>query len=350
MNEDAIRQHFNSQADACDRLGSSFTARLCRILGERLDFSTKTGSKVLGWSHDGDADPRADALALRLVGGLHALVLENEDPELAGVYPPIACDDEMLADAVLDAILRQDAMLAAFIDQPPQTNEVARSSMLLPGFLTIARETGRPLQLAEIGSSAGLNLNFDRFHYDYSGASWGDAGSAVRLAPEVRSDTLPLDGRIEIVARAGCDIAPVVISDEAQRSRLRAYIWPDQSRRIARIEAAIGLALETGTRVEQADAADFVKRQLAAREAEMAFVLFHSIMWQYMPARTRNAIDAAMREAGETASASAPIAHLRMEPLSGDARHATLILTIWPGETRHLATCDFHGRWIEWTG
>ena len=37
-----------------------------------------------------------------------------------------------------------------------------------------------------------------------------------------------------------------------------------------------------------------------------------------------------------------------MEPL-GQAPHATLSLTMWPdGETRRLAHCNYHGRWIEW--
>ena len=38
-----------------------------------------------------------------------------------------------------------------------------------------------------------------------------------------------------------------------------------------------------------------------------------------------------------------------MEPLDTRDPHATLSLTLWPGgETRHLAKCDYHGRWIEW--
>jgi hypothetical protein len=38
-----------------------------------------------------------------------------------------------------------------------------------------------------------------------------------------------------------------------------------------------------------------------------------------------------------------------MEPLSTSDKYATLSLTMWPGGmTRHLARCDYHGRWIEW--
>ncbi|TJW42734.1 MAG: DUF2332 family protein, partial [Mesorhizobium sp.] len=39
------------------------------------------------------------------------------------------------------------------------------------------------------------------------------------------------------------------------------------------------------------------------------------------------------------------------EPLAINDPFATLSLTRWPGgATRHLARCDYHGRWIEWIG
>ena len=62
---------------------SPFTARLCEILGENLDSSDAVGATVLGW----EGDPDADALALRLVGGLHALVLSAKTPHLVAAYP-----------------------------------------------------------------------------------------------------------------------------------------------------------------------------------------------------------------------------------------------------------------------
>ena len=78
-------------------------------------------------------------------------------------------------------------------------------------------------------------------------------------------------------------------------------------------------------------------------------MLFHSIMWQYLPDTTKQAITSTLLEAGASATRKTPIAWLRMEPLDTRASHATLSLTLWPGgETRHLAKCDYHGRWIEW--
>jgi hypothetical protein len=340
-----IRSHFENQADACERLGSPFTARVCRALAASLDESTVTGRRVLSWP----GVPGADALALRLCGGMHALVLTAADAALAGVYPPNIPGDEALASALAAAIARHDATLLSWLDSAPQTNEIARSGMLLPGFLMIARETGLPFDLVEIGASAGLNLLFDRYHYSYGGADWGDPLSPVKLVPQVKGAAPPLAGDLVVAARHAADVAPVRISQAAERLRLGAYVWPDQQARLDRLDAAIGLAQTTSFMLEKADAAEFVEKRLAERRRGKAFVLFHSIVWQYMPPATQARIEAALAAAGDAATLAGPIAWLRMEPLSHQDRFATLGLTLWPGgKTRHLARCDYHGRWIDW--
>jgi hypothetical protein len=345
MHSQAVLDNFARQAKACDDLGSPFTARLCRLLPLLLDRPGAVGERIRNWP----GNPQADALALRVTGALHMLVLSGADPQLAAAYPPHAVDDNRLAGAVAASLGRHDARIADFLSSAPQTNETGRAAMLLPGFLLIARETGLPLALAEIGASAGLNLFFDRFRYDYAGTSWGAETSAARLAPEVRGMP-PLDGELAIASRAGNDIAPVDVSDAEARLRLRAYVWADQAARLARLDAAMAIAMAEPAAVERSDAADFVRARLAARPRDAAFVLFHTIMWQYMPAASKAGVMQALEEAGREATPLAPIARLRMEPL-GPADHATLSLTMWPGgQTRRLARCDFHGRWIDWTG
>lgn len=342
---DRIAAHFELQAKACDALGSPFTARICRATISVLDAGTETGRHILGWP----GDPGADALSLRLAGGLHALVLSGTDKALAAAYPPNEVDDGRLRMTLAAVLQRHDATLLLSMASPPQTNEIGRSAMLLPGFLFIARKYGLPLAIREIGSSAGLNLNFDRFHYRYGPLEWGDDGSPVRLSPEVRGNPPPLEGALSVASREGCDIAPVDLADPARLLGLRSYIWADQTARLERLDAAIRVAARFPNRIATADAAGFIKKSLAERAPGQAFVLFHSIMWQYMPEATKSAIENSMREAGAEATDNSPLAWLRMEPLEPKARHATLSLTSWPGgQSGHLAYCDYHGRWIEW--
>lgn len=338
-----VAEHFERQALACEGLGSPFTGRICRTLIAVLDRGTETGRTVLDWP----GDPAADALALRLCGGLHALVLDAADAGLARCYPPHDVSRDALAGAVADALSAHDGRLAAGLALPPQTNEIARSAMLLPGFMTIARECALPLAVSEIGASAGLNLNFDRFHYTFGDRQWGDPAAAVRLEAELRGGRPPLDADLSVVDRAGADIAPIDVAEPAGRTRLRSYVWPDQERRLQRLGAAIALAGEFPVMPARMDAAEFLARRLSVRRTGSVFVLYHSIMWQYMPPAMREAI--ATMLAGHGEAADAPLAWLRMEPKGKEARHATLSLTLWPGgATRDLARCDYHGRWIEW--
>jgi hypothetical protein len=128
----------------------------------------------------------------------------------------------------LRAVLRDpalDAELVGWLAGPPQTNEVARSCVLMAGLLTIAEATGLPLRLFELGTSAGLNLNLDRFGYRLGEAVTGDAASAVQLAPAWSGPAPPV-ADVTVLTRRGVDINPLDVSDAAVCERLMAYVWP----------------------------------------------------------------------------------------------------------------------------
>jgi hypothetical protein len=340
-----VRQHFRRQAAACLQLGSPFTATLLETAADRLDATSAVGRAILHWP----GDPTADALALRFAGSLHALVLSGAAPALARAYPGAGtgADPDSLWSEVAAALDRHEPAVLRFLDSPPQTNEVARCAVLLGGFLAIAHATQRPLALLEIGASAGLNLHWDGYAYGLGDLSWGPASAPLRLAPDWRGP-VPAQAAVEVRARRGCDRRPLDPGGTSDRLRLSAYVWADQAARLARLEAALDHAARQSTRVEQADAADWVEARLARRPAGLATVLFHSVVWQYLPPATQQRIVAALERVGAKAGAATPLAWLRMEPSSGGA-HAELRLTLWPGgDEQLLADADFHGRWVSW--
>jgi hypothetical protein len=66
-----------------------------------------------------------------------------------------------------------------------------------------------------------------------------------------------------------------------------------------RLEAAMAVAKEHPFRLTGEDAADFVDRELAGRpDRWTAYVLMHSIMWQYLPEATKARIEAALEHQG----------------------------------------------------
>ena len=332
-------------------MGSSFTGRLATLLGERLSEEDSVGRAVLQWP--GNAG--ADGLSLRLIGGLHALVLMGRAPDLAEAYPggERAEDADVLWPAVEEALTQHEDFLLAFLESPPQTNEVARSGVLLGGFQTVAAETGLPLCILELGASAGLNLLWDHYRYGLGEAEWGPEDAPLRLEPEW-SGPLPPLGALAVAARAGCDQRPVDPIDEQDRLRLRAYVWADQLERRLRLEAALDHWTKSGLKLDRADAADWAEAQLSRSSPGVAMVLFHSIFWHYLEPEAQDRIRSAIDEAAARATPDAPFAWLRME-VHESRQFAGLYLDLWPGiasvpggETRLLAEADFHGEWVRW--
>lgn len=339
-----IAEAFARQADACRDLGSPFTALVCTLLRGRLRADGRFGRRV----HDWPGEPVADALALRSCGGLNALSRSGRCPPLSAVYPPSAATESALWNAIEVAIAEHDDFLAGYLDSPPQTNEVSRSASILGGCLTIAEATGLPLEIYEIGSSAGLNLGFDGYHYDLGRQSWGPDRSPVRIVSDCQGG-IPLFAPLQVVHREGCDQNPLDPSSAADRGRLLSYVWPDQMARVQRLEAALDVAAAAGRKVARSDAADWVESRFEKPALKgRVRVLLHTIVWQYMPATVQRRIETAIQVAGSEATADRPVAWLRIEP-DGVKGSAGVRLTLWPtGETRLLGRADYHGRWHRW--
>lgn len=348
--EARVRAAFREQAAACRKLGSPFTARLCALAAERLSAADgAVAARVLGWR--GDPGPAGGSLPLRLAGALHALVLTGACAELAAVYPPRhdAVDDDDLWAAVRAACRSHAAFVLERLDQAPQTNEVRRSAALFPGVATLARLFRKPVVLSELGASAGLNLQLDRYRYELAGRVLGDAASPVRIAPEWFGAPPP-QAAVRVAARAGCDLHPIDPAKESERLRLLSYVWADQAERLALTRAALDLAAARPERVRAADAVDWLAERLRRPEEGAVHAVFHSISWQYLPEARRQRGRDLLARAGARATAAAPLAWLRLEH---DGAHpgAGLRLTLWPGGAERLiARADFHGRWVRWCG
>jgi hypothetical protein len=284
---------------------------------------------------------------------LQSAALSGRDPKLAALYPPGNAAWTMeavwpVARAFLD---RERDWVAEFITSAPQTNETRRSIAILAAFQTFAQTYDGPIDMLELGASAGLNTNWNRFHYKTASWSWGDPESAVHIDTDWNGAPPP-SRPLNIRSAAACDLNPLDITDPEQRLRLRSYVWPDQPERLVRFDGAVALALETGRKVGRADAALWLQRMLPERARDSATVIYHSIFLQYPPRETRAAIADAIRAAGETAKADAPVAWIRVEPeaLTDNIRDSVRVvidLTTWPGgERRIIGYTDGHVRGV----
>lgn len=335
-------------------MGSPFMEGLLETAADKLTSETTVGARILQWQ----GNPSDDALGLRFAAGLHWLALCGADQGLIDLYGNGAIPGLNPAawDCIEQALENRAPALMRFIEGPPQTNEVGRSAVLFGGFMITANRTGLPLSLREIGSSAGLNLNWHRYGYAPAGTDleWGNIEGSVVLRPDWEGP-LPVICDVQINDAAGCDLNPADLSalgsavperDEAKR--LLSYIWPDQKERLARMRGALEIASKHPPLVVRESAATWLKRVVPEQKLGTAQILFHSIVWQYLPEDERTRIRAVIDDASLAATADKPFAWLRMEP-SEAGKWAELRLSLWPGaQDLHLAIVCYHGKWVRW--
>ncbi len=342
----AIRDIFMGQAEACDSLGSPFTAALCRTLGAHLDETSEVGALCLNWP--GKADASGDNLPLRLCGGLQALVLTRADDEFAAAYDPKSGEAPAWKH-IADALEINAQFLLEWMKSPPQTNEVQRSSVLMPALMRLANQYELPFRLLEIGASAGLNLQLDRFRYTLGKTSAGDLRSALHLRPDW-SGPSPALADIHIASRAGCDINPLDVTKDGELLRLRSYLWPDQSERIARFDAAVMLARANPAQLDIADAVTWLDQNLNSNTPGQCTLVYSTIAWQYLADEDKARGEELICAAGAQATHQAPLVWLQFEA-DGQSPGAGIKMKQWPGaiETA-LGRADYHGRWVNWLG
>jgi hypothetical protein len=340
-----VAEAYANQADYCRANNSTVTVRIVEAIAALLD--QQSPGAFIKRIRDWQGSPLGDAVPLRSAGGLHALYLSDLAPELAPIYADVPADDIAI---VGHAVREHEAFLLPWLDGPPQTNEVGRSSSFIAAMLWLAAQGLPPrFQCVEIGSSAGINLMIDRYRYDLGGVEVGPSDAVMNFAPEWRGPPPP-DGTITFESLKGCDVAPVDLRDPAQALRLKAYIWPEHKVRFERLEAAIAAVHEHAPQLVQMNAADFVEEELLRPQAAGSTrVLMHSIVWQYVPKDQQVRITAAMEAAGKRASPDRPLAWIALEGNRKLLNHG-LEVRFWPGgeEPRLLAAAHAHGAWIEW--
>jgi hypothetical protein len=324
------RQVFEAMADGEEPVAPGTAMLLRRCASDRVALSLLPAQPTWDMPH-------------RLLAGARWLALSGDVEDFE-----IADDPWSSFHAVL---VEHGEWLATFVrEHPVQHNEVQRCWALVPIFLVVAQDDTRPLDLVELGTSAGLNLLWDRYCYRYAAGRWGDPVSPLQLDGEERA-AVPgplLATRVEVRRRRGIDLEPVDATSEDGLRLLKTYSRHEAYWR--RLECAVEVLRESPPELIRGDYLDLLPELLRDRDATALTVVFQTLSTVYLSdeerGRLREIVDAAGEE-GPLAWVSTPT------PEEHGQRRGDypLELAMWPGgERRMVARMNVRGEWLEWVG
>ena len=335
------------QAESCRNLGSPMYSSLFTDLAADYADGGRTYALLAGRS----LRPVHDAVPLRLAGAIHRVVLQGKDDRLARHYPSVG--GRPAGDFTADFIgYMRDHLedIENGLATQVQTNEVGRSVAHLVLSHWVTTLGVEQFNFLEIGASAGLNLNFDKFYGCFGQLRMGDPSSSLRFVGDWFSNApdVPRLGATAISKR-GCDISPIDVARSDDEARLLSFVWPDQKLRLERLRSAITIAKTHRPIVDPASADEWIAQQLA-RPSGHATLIFHSIVWQYLGTETQNRLKHAILSAGKSATATAPIVWARMEPAGPVADIQVDVFDGSSSAPRHyrLAEIGYHGQNMNW--
>jgi hypothetical protein len=309
------------------------------------------------------ADPEVLAIAAHtrqgqptpnmLFGAVHYLLLKDPSHALAAFYPDLsgsATSEDNPYPAFRDFCLDYRAEIEGMLKtRLVQTNEVRRCACLLPAFGLAGQLAGdKGLALIEIGTSAGLNLLWDRYGYDYGPAGrYGDPTSSVQLVCEVRGEKRPpFPAQMpQIVSRLGLDLNPLDLTNPEDVLWLRALVWPEHRTRAELLGKAIEVAQATPPPVQAGDALDLLPQAIAAAPRAATLGLYHGFALNQFSPEMRERLKALIIE--HSWQREIAVISFEWRPQG----YQTLGLTHYSKGTfteQILGQCEAHGGWIEW--
>ena len=289
-----------------------------------------------------------------LFGAVQYLLLQGVEHPLAAHYPILSGAERPPGEAFplfrAFCLEHREAVGELVATRRTQTQVVRRCTCLLPAFGLVYREAEAPLALIDVGASAGLNLNFDRYAYRYRRAGsevqrWGTGAARVELEADLRGPgTPPAPPRnIPVASRDGIDLNPIDLADPDELLWLRALIWPEHVERHAQLVDAAAELKHSPVRLHRGDASRDLPDLLERVPAEVALVVYSTIAMYQIPREGRQRIT----EALEARSRERPVWRVALEGV----HPPSLTLTRYRGgvgEMELLARASPHGWWIDW--
>jgi hypothetical protein len=336
---------FRRQGQVCRDLGYPFSAHLLEACAADL-----AAGGVVSRVVSPDQQLRiGDLIPLRLLGGVHRLVLQRKAPKLALHFPSVGGDADPFAawPAFREAVDEHRDELATGLSLPPQTNEPARAALLAGALIRVEHRYRLPVRLFELGASAGLNLRVDAFRFTAGAMSIGSPEAQLVMDPQWVGPGAPSGEMPLVVERAGVDLSPIDPTTTEGRLRLTSFVWPDDAGRFERLRGALATAERVPARVDQGDMLAFVEG-IEPRDGAVT-VVWHSVALMYVQRAHRDRVHQAIESLGARASARGPVVCVGFEPDDPSGLQFPLRMRWWPeGIDEVVALAPPHATGSHW--
>ncbi len=277
-----------------------------------------------------------------LFGAVKFLVHEND--ALAAWYPHLAgvarTPDDDAFEAFRSFVLERASEVATICrERRTQTNEPARSAVILPWLAAETERWGQTPHAVDIGASAGLNLCLENFEYRYGDHVVGESPVVIECENRGR---FPLPDRLpRFASRTGLDLSPIDITDPVETAWLEALVWPEHVDRLARLRAAMEVRRSADVTMVSGDAAETLL-QVERSLPPGPLLAWHTVAVYQFSGDGREALDAAFAEIATRRE----VTRVSLEPLRNQTGHWVSV-GLTAGTAPIVAHAHSHGRWID---
>ncbi|MFO1445341.1 DUF2332 domain-containing protein [Bacillus sp. Bva_UNVM-123] len=284
-----------------------------------------------------------------LFGAVHYLLLKGHEHPLQKYYQsltkhPLEGKDSF--NTFKDFCrANKDEMKVILKSKLVQTNEVRRCAYLYPSFCYMYNKIQKPLSLIEIGTSAGLQLLWDKYQYSYgTNKIFGDQNSTIHITAEIKGNRFPslLQHSPPVVSKIGLDLHVNHLSDSEDFLWLKSLIWPEHEERLELFEKAAQHLKENPVKLVEGDGIALLSHIVEQAPSDSVICIFHTHVANQIPENMKLKLIENIRTIGSKRD----IFHLynnmwdkklHLDYFINGIEHNKII-----GET------DGHGRWFTW--
>jgi hypothetical protein len=231
------------------------------------------------------------------------LLLHSPNSPLARYFPSLTESPEP-ADSAFPVfrefcVQHRAELRALLTSRTVNTNFVERASCIMPSIGHVASVVGKPFTLVEMCCSAGLNLLFDEYHYDYGPEGRvGKEASQVRLECRLIGARPPIDNIPRVSRRVGVDLVAIDPTASVDRSWMEAMLCPEWHEERRHLREALSVRALHGVQTIAGDALAVMPPLL--EEIRAPVCVLHTYCMGQWSADAQQTFDGILRDASRS--------------------------------------------------